>query len=488
MNKNIDERCARLKSSSASRASDNGQRCSKSPSSLGDSPLFSSPLSRKRNVLSRCFRLVPFLMLPLILASSFPTRAGTASIRQSLNSIQSAVPWKRAVRALLSMVVISATVSNIRMKKRQAKNATIEWARYAKNPSARGMYVQFIHSNVRNSLDFISTLFPSLSGRAILWLLTQQAVFIVLSKIIWFRRSTIRKFAGEQFTQSLLKLGPLYIKMGQIMSCRKNLLGSEWIEAMAILQDEVPSQTGDEAMELAYSTLEGGKAEFESLFSEFDSTPLAAASLGQVHRAKLRKLGDVVAVKVQRPFLRQIYDQDLQFLEKIAKFMDNIPGSAKNVGGVSSSWTKIFSDAEVILYREIDYRAEAENAIRFSEDFGLTLGGKAIASPTTSKDGKNLPSAADWIRTPYVFEEVSNERLLVMEFIPSMKITNITKLDTAGVTASDRIDLADALARAYLRQLCCNLFFSTDPHAGEIYLFWSHTDIFSANYLIHCSS
>jgi predicted unusual protein kinase regulating ubiquinone biosynthesis (AarF/ABC1/UbiB family) len=202
----------------------------------------------------------------------------------------------------------------------------------------------------------------------------------------------------------------------------------------------------------------------------------------------LRKSGDVVAVKVQRPFLRQIYDQDLQFLTKIAKFVDNIPGSAKNVGGVSSSWTKIFSDAEVILYREIDYRAEAENAIRFSEDFGLTLGGKAIASPTTSKDGKNLPSAADWIRTPYVFEEVSNEKLLVMEFIPSMKITNITKLDTAGVTASDRIDLADALARAYLRQLCCNLFFSTDPHAGEIYLFWSHTDIFSANYLIHCSS
>jgi predicted unusual protein kinase regulating ubiquinone biosynthesis (AarF/ABC1/UbiB family) len=356
------------------------------------------------------------------------------------------------------------------VKKRQAKMATIEWARYAKNPSARGMCSSCIHSDVRNTLDFISTLFPSLSGRAILWLLTQQAIFILLSKILWFRRSTIRKYAGEQFTQSLLKLGPLYIKMGQIMSCRKNLLGSEWIEAMAILQDEVPAQIGDEAMELAYSTLEGGKAEFESLFSEFDSTPLAAASLGQVHRAKLRKSGDAVAVKVQRPFLRKIYDQDLKFLTKIAKFMDNIPGSTKNVGGVSSSWTKIFLDAEVILYREIDYRAEASNAIRFSEDFGLTLGGKAIPKcPVTSKDGQNLPTAADWIRTPYVFEEVSNERLLVMEFVPSIKITNTANLDAAGVTASDKIDLADALARAYLRQLCCNLFFSTDPHAGEIF-------------------
>jgi predicted unusual protein kinase regulating ubiquinone biosynthesis (AarF/ABC1/UbiB family) len=310
-----------------------------------------------------------------------------------------------------------------------------------------------------------------------------------MSKILWFRRSTIRIYAGEQFTQGLLKLGPLYIKMGQILSCRKNLLGSEWIEAMAILQDAVPAQTGDEAMELAYSTLEGGKAEFESLFSEFDSTPLAAASLGQVHRATLRKSGDVVAVKVQRPFLRQIYDQDLKFLTKIAKFIDNIPGKGKNVGGVSSSWTKIFQDAEVILYREIDYRAEAENAMRFSEDFGLTLGGKATPiCPTKSKDGENLPSAADWIRTPYIFDEVSNERLLVMEFVPSIKVTNTTKLDAAGVTASDMIDLADALARAYLRQLCCNLFFSTDPHAGEIYLFWRRTDIFSANHLIHCSS
>eukprot|EP00980_Cylindrotheca_fusiformis_P011102 scaffold2553_cov138-Cylindrotheca_fusiformis.AAC.10 len=238
---------------------------------------------------------------------------------------------------------------------------------------------------------------------------------------------------------------------------------------MGILQDKVPARTGNEAMQLAYATLEGGKAEFERIFTDFESTPLAAASLGQVHRAKLRTTGDVVAVKVQRPYLRQIYDQDLEFLSKIARTFDKIPGSRKNVGGVSSSWTKIIEDAEKILYREIDYREEAKNGVRFSEDFGLTLGGKsAPISGIKSKDGEDLPSAADWIRAPYVFDDVSNEKLLVMEFVPSIKVTDTKKLDSAGVTAMDKIDLADALARAYLRQLCCNRFFSTDPHAGNL--------------------
>jgi predicted unusual protein kinase regulating ubiquinone biosynthesis (AarF/ABC1/UbiB family) len=296
----------------------------------------------------------------------------------------------------------------------------------------------------------------------------QQAMIILLSQIIRFRRSTIRTYAGKHFANGLLMLGPLYIKMGQIVSCRKNLLGPEWITAMQRLQDQVPAREGQEAMDLAYSTLEGGKEEFDTIFKDFSATPLAAASLGQVHKATLRVSGDVVAVKVQRPNLRQIYDQDLEFLTTIAQWMDKLPGTSKNVGGVSSSWTKIFNDAEDILYREIDYRDEASNAIRFAQDFGLTLGGNAMKATAKGRNQKNLPSAADWIRTPYVYQELSNERLLIMEYLPSIKITNTAKLDAANITSSDRIDLADSLARAYLRQFCCNLFFSTDPHPGNL--------------------
>lgn len=293
-----------------------------------------------------------------------------------------------------------------------------------------------------------------------------------------------------------------------------------WITAMEKLQDQVPSRRGDAALQLAYDAM-GGKDEFDRVFSDFDPEPLAgrlnllsclsqsmcavthtrflgsfspAASLGQVHKAVLRKevrnknkVNDdtegVVAVKLQRAKLRDIYDQDLVVLNKIAAMMDKIGGSKANVGGVSQSWTGIFSDAEEILYREIDYRDEATNARRFADDFGLDIGGKplAIASTTssslstsnttkraTSKDGEPLPSASEWLRTPYVYTDLSTEKVLVMEFVPSIKITNKAKLDAANVTLEEREYLSDMLARSYLRQFCCNMFFSTDPHPGNL--------------------
>jgi predicted unusual protein kinase regulating ubiquinone biosynthesis (AarF/ABC1/UbiB family) len=186
----------------------------------------------------------------------------------------------------------------------------------------------------------------------------------------------------------------------------------------------------------------------------------------------LRATGDEVALKVQRPFLRRIYDQDLAVLTKVATFFDSLPGTGKNVGGVSSSWTKILNDTENILYREIDYRDEASNSVRFANDFGLALHGKPAANCTAkSKDGEDLPSAAEWLRTPHIFEEACTEQLLVMEFVPSIKITDMAKLEKAGVSENDKLDLSDSLARAYLRQLCCNCFFSTDPHAGTYHCF-----------------
>jgi predicted unusual protein kinase regulating ubiquinone biosynthesis (AarF/ABC1/UbiB family) len=166
--------------------------------------------------------------------------------------------------------------------------------------------------------------------------------------------------------------------------------------------------------------------------------------------------------------LKLIYDQDLALLLNVAKFIDKLPSKNKNVGGVSSSWTKIFQDAEAILYREIDYRDEAENGIRFNRDFGLDKGGKPMATTSKARNNQTLPSAADWIRAPHVYGNISSERLLVMEFVPSIKITNTAKLAQANITDADKVDLADSLARAYLRQFCCNLFFSTDPHPGNL--------------------
>lgn len=353
---------------------------------------------------------------------------------------------RHVVIAALLWFTLLSTVELVSVKRRQAADATSEWSRYAQRPGAR--------------------------GRAAVALLLQILPLYLASKLPFLRkthRHSLLQTSGRAFADGLLKLGPLYIKLGQIVSCRDKLLPEEWKVALERLQDQVPSRSGQDALDLAYAAWPSGKHNFHSVFSDFETTPLAAASLGQVHRATLASTGAQVAIKLQRPHLRQIYDQDLALMTKIAAFADRFGGSAAELGGISQSWVEIFRDAEAILYREIDYRDEARHILRFCNDFGLALGGKAADNVTAvSRDGVPLPSAAPWLRTPVVYESLSSEKVLVMEYVPSIKITNREGLDGEGLDADDREYLADMLARSYLRQFCCNLFFSTDPHPGNL--------------------
>lgn len=342
--------------------------------------------------------------------------------------------------------LVSATMFHLQVRVRLRRDATSEWGRYAHDPAARARAL----------------------GKLMLQLLPPWILAQCLSKKS-ARRRRILQASGHRLAQGLLQLGPLYIKLGQIVSCREHFLPVEWRTALERLQDQVPSRTGDEALELAYNAWPGGQEHFHAVFGEFDTTPLAAASLGQVHRATLRDSGDAVAIKLQRPFLREIYDQDLALLMKIASTVDRFGGTAGQVGGVSQSWVEIFKEAENILYREIDYRDEADNMLRFCRDFGIAKGGKpAKEAAAVARDGKPLPSAAPWLRAPIVYEKLSSEKFLVMEFVPSIKITSTDKLDQANITAEQKEYLADMLGRSYLRQFCCNLFFSTDPHPGNL--------------------
>ena len=379
------------------------------------------------------------------------------------------------VRFFLAVLFASSILSTINTRRRQSTDPTSEWSRFSRKPGTR--------------------------GRAILWLSVKQGCIILAARIIDYigadkTAALLRQHAGRKFSNGLLKLGPLYIKvrifiyvivawarhgfkeqiysdslfnaiyikMGQIISCRQGLLGVEWIDSLAELQDRVPARTGQNALDLVYSAFKGGKHEFDLNFFDFDPYPLAVASLGQVHRAKLRENGNEIAIKVQRPHLRLIYDQDFKLLTTIAKFVDRLPSTSKNVGGIESSWTKIFSDAEDILYGEIDYRDEASNASRFAEQFGLGMGGKAKPTTVLARNNKPMPSAADWLRTPYIFTNLSNEKILVQEYVPSIKVTELGE----EITQEERYKLADDLARVYLRQFCSNLFFNTDPHPGNI--------------------
>uniref|UniRef100_A0A7S2XNR5 ABC1 atypical kinase-like domain-containing protein n=1 Tax=Attheya septentrionalis TaxID=420275 RepID=A0A7S2XNR5_9STRA len=365
---------------------------------------------------------------------------------------------RKLATSALAVTSVVGLVDMTRTRRRQAVDATSEWGRYADYPSARG----------RALATLLIQLLPSMARAKFAGLTSSSPTETTHKKDA---RPYMAR-AGNMFAEGLLRLGPLYIKMGQILSCRENVLPPEWITSLERLQDRVPARSGQDALDLAYEAFSGGsKEKFDAVFWDFDDVPLAAASLGQVHKARLR--GDqyknaTVAIKLQRPRLRDIYDKDLILMSKIAAMVDKVGGAAGNVGGVEQSWTQIFSDAETILYREIDYRDEADNAIRFCNDFGLGIGGKPVKSNGTDGMGQSLPSAATWLRSPYVYDELTSEKVLVMEFVPSIKINNQEKLDQANVTVEGREFLAECLARAYLRQFCCNQFFSTDPHPGNL--------------------
>ena len=196
-------------------------------------------------------------------------------------------------------------------------------------------------------------------------LLMQLSPYVLASYVATFcnRKAfskKMKKKSGKMLAAGLLQLGPLYIKIGQILSCRENLLPVEWVKALERLQDRVPAKSGEDARELACSAF-GSKEKMEQILEDFDDVPLAAASLGQVHIATLRpnvasryrrkSSSDnnkdaepekvKVAIKVQRARLRDIYDKDLALLKKVAKMGDKI---SLDVGGARQSWTDIIKE------------------------------------------------------------------------------------------------------------------------------------------------
>lgn len=130
------------------------------------------------------------------------------------------------------------------------------------------------------------------------------------------------------------------------------MLPKEWITALEKLQDRVPGKEGDEARALAYESF-GSKDQFNEVLCYFDDKPIAAASLGQVHKARLRSdPAKEVVIKLQRSRLRDIYDKDLALLKKIATFGDKIANINKNSESVKQNWTEIFLQAQDVLYGE----------------------------------------------------------------------------------------------------------------------------------------
>ncbi len=234
--------------------------------------------------------------------------------------------------------------------------------------------------------------------------------------------------------ETLLELGPTFIKAGQLFSTRSDLFPTEYVEELTKLQDRVPAFSFELVERIIRKDF--GRS-LPELFQSFDPIPLAAASLGQVHKAQLHN-GVEVVVKVQRPGLKKLFDIDLKILKGIAHYFQRHPK-----WGPGRDWLGIYGECSRILYEEIDYLNEGRNADLFRRNFHQT----------------------DWVEVPRVFWRYSSPQVLTLSYKPGIKISHYEALEAAGL---DRKLIAQRGAEAYLHQLLRDGFFHADPHPGNI--------------------
>jgi predicted unusual protein kinase regulating ubiquinone biosynthesis (AarF/ABC1/UbiB family) len=236
-----------------------------------------------------------------------------------------------------------------------------------------------------------------------------------------------------QLRELLTKLGPAYIKIGQALSTRPDLVPPIYLEELTKLQDQLPAFPNEIAYQFIKEELGGSP---EDIYSEISPHPIAAASLGQVYKGRL-KTGEEVAIKVQRPDLRERITIDLYILRILAGWVQ------KNVNRVRSDLVGILDELGSRIFEEMDYIREGENAERFFELYG------------------HLPD----IYVPKIYWEYTNRRVLTMEWINGIKLTQPQEIETLGINARYLIEIG---VQCSLRQLLEHGFFHADPHPGNL--------------------
>lgn len=232
----------------------------------------------------------------------------------------------------------------------------------------------------------------------------------------------------------LTKLGPAYIKIGQALSTRPDLVPPVYLEELTKLQDQLPPFSN----ELAYQFIEEEiGAPPEEIYTELTPEPIAAASLGQVYKAKLKSTGEQVAVKVQRPDLREKITIDLYILRRLAAW------GQKAIKQVRSDLVGILDELGERVFEEMDYVNEGENAERFFQLYGHM------------KD----------VYVPKIYWEYTNRRVLTMEWINGIKLTQVEEIAALGINARYLVEVG---VQCSLRQLLEHGFFHADPHPGNL--------------------
>ena len=239
-----------------------------------------------------------------------------------------------------------------------------------------------------------------------------------------------------QLASDLERLGPTYIKLGQLLSTRSDFLPPAYMEALQRLQDKIEPFPFPEVESIVTSEL---GVRLSRAFAEFDPEPIAAASLGQVHRAVLRN-GRAVAVKVQRPNIRDEIAADIEALEDIAEFVDKHTEAGERV-----QFTAMLDEFRRSMLRELDYLQEAQHLRTFRHNL----------------------AQFDLLIVPEPVEDYTTSRVLTMDYISGRKITDLSPLARMEMNGAA---LGEQLFKAYLKQILVDGIFHADPHPGNVFL------------------
>jgi predicted unusual protein kinase regulating ubiquinone biosynthesis (AarF/ABC1/UbiB family) len=262
---------------------------------------------------------------------------------------------------------------------------------------------------------------------------TQFLTFLLWDRLTGANRGKKRQRRAKWLVDRLINLGPTFIKIGQSLSTRADLIPLEYIEQLTQLQDRVPEFNSQEAIRVIETEL--GQP-LDNLFASFTVSPLACASLGQVHRARLLS-GEEVVIKVQRPNLEGLFNLDFELLHRLTRWLNILPVVKKY------NLEAIYQEFFELLFQEIDYIHEGKNADRFRENF------------------KNYPQ----VKVPLVYWQYTTRRVLTLEYVPGIKVDDRETLLANGINVDGIIQLGIC---SYLKQLLQDGFFQSDPHPGNM--------------------
>jgi len=247
------------------------------------------------------------------------------------------------------------------------------------------------------------------------------------------KKETQARFRAKELTNLLVQLGPAFVKAGQALSTRPDIIPVVLLEELSELQDQLPGFDGNKAMDLIQEDL---NVKINEIFLSIDKEPISAASLGQVHKAVLKN-NEVVAVKVQRPGLREQITLDLYIVRNIAIWLKS------NIGIIRSDLVALIDELGKRVFEEMDYLNEAENAERF----------------------RNMHKHNKKIAVPKIYKNFTSRRVLTMEWIDGKKLTNLEDVKTLGINPDEMIDIG---VQCSLEQLLEHGFFHADPHPGNL--------------------